>query len=141
MPKKSRPSAPHPQRVYYGAHIPMRVIRRYAQEVAARFRPDKIILFGSRAYGAIHPDSDVDLLVVMAARNEIDQAIRIRLALPAPFPMDLLVRTPEHLQWRVEAGDSFLREVVSRGKVLYGQTDRPMGRQGGSRLPRDATTL
>jgi predicted nucleotidyltransferase len=118
----------------------MRVIRRYARQVAARFRPQQIILFGSYANGTTHQDSDVDLLAVMPARNEIDQAIRIRLALPAPFPMDLLVRTPQDLQWRVEAGDSFLRDIVTCGKVLYGQTDRPMGRKGRSRLPRDAAT-
>jgi predicted nucleotidyltransferase len=43
----------------------MRVIRQYTREVAERFRPDKIILFGSYAYGTPHADSDVDLLVVM----------------------------------------------------------------------------
>src|SRR6266568_2940483 len=107
MSTKRRTVVPHlPQRLYCGADIPMRVIRRYARQVAARFRPQKIILFGSHAYGTPHEDSDVDLLVVMRARNAIDQAVRIRLALPAPFPMDLLVRTPQDLQWRVRAGDS-----------------------------------
>lgn len=97
----------------------MLVIRRYARRVARRFRPEKIILFGSYAYGTPHADSDVDLLVVMRAANEIDQSIRIRWALPAPFPMDLLVRTPKNLQWRLEEEDWFLREVISEGNVLY----------------------
>src|SRR5438094_2695324 len=107
-----RPSASQapPGRWYRGADIPMRVIRRYARQVAEHFQPDKIILFGSYAYGTPHADSDVDILVVMPARNELDQAFKIRLALPAPFPMDLLVRTPKNLQWRLEEGDWFLRE-------------------------------
>src|SRR5437867_7071122 len=89
-----------PQRWYRGADIPMRVIRRFARQVAERFQPEKIILFGSYAYGTPHEDSDVDFLVVMAARNEIDQGVKIRRAVPRRFPMDLIVRTPRNLQWR-----------------------------------------
>lgn len=48
----------------------MRVIRRYTRAIAAEFSPDKIILFGSYAYGTPHEDSDVDILVVMPARNQ-----------------------------------------------------------------------
>jgi predicted nucleotidyltransferase len=112
----------------------MAVIRRYARQVAKRFDPDKIILFGSYAYGTPHVDSDVDFLVVMAARNEIDMSIQIRWAVQAPFPMDLLVRTPKKLQWRLAEGDWFLREVVSQGKVLYEKDDGRVGAEGGGRL-------
>ncbi|HEY7429062.1 MAG TPA: nucleotidyltransferase domain-containing protein [Gemmataceae bacterium] len=72
-------------RWYRGADVPMRVIRRFAREVAERFRPDKIILFGSYAYGTPHADSDVDILVVMPARNQIDQAVCIDCAIAPPF--------------------------------------------------------
>jgi predicted nucleotidyltransferase len=120
MPKTSLNALAIPPQLWYrGATIPMPVIRRYARQVARLFGPDKIILFGSYAYGEPHADSDVDLLVVMQARNEIDQSIRIRWAVPAPFPMDLLVRTPKNLKWRLEEGDWFLREIVGQGKVLY----------------------
>jgi predicted nucleotidyltransferase len=107
--------------------IPQAAIRRLANEIAERFRPEKIILFGSYAYGRPHPDSDVDLLVVMPAYNEINQAIRIQQAVDTPFPVDLLVRTPERLRRRVEGGDWFLREVVGRGKVLYEQIHPRVG--------------
>jgi predicted nucleotidyltransferase len=113
----------------------MREIRRFARQVAERFHPDKIILFGSYAYGTPHADSDVDILVIMAARNELDQAVRISLAVEAPFPLDIIVRTPRKLAWRLKEGDWFLREVVSQGKVLYATHDRRMGQQGGERLP------
>src|SRR5438874_3283178 len=106
-------SSPPPTRWYRGADVPMRVIRRFARQVAERFEADKIILFGSHAYGTPHPDSDVDILVVMPARNEISQASLIRLAVPRCFPMDLIVRTPENLRRRLEEGDWFLREIVS----------------------------
>jgi len=123
-----------PEVWYRGADIPMRVIRDFARRVAERFQPDKIILFGSYAYGTPHEDSDVDILVIMPARNEIDQSVRIDLACERCFPLDLLVRTPENMSWRLEEGDSFLREIVSRGKVLYEKTDEGVAAKRGKRL-------
>ena len=107
--------------------ITMAAIRRYARQVAERFRPDKIILFGSYAYGTPHEDSDVDLMVVMPTANHASQAIRIRLALPAPFPLDLLVRTPDDLCRGLKEDDWFVREVVEKGKVLYEARNRSTG--------------
>lgn len=108
----------------------MSAIRRFARQIAERFQPDKIILFGSYAYGRPHKHSDVDVLVVMPAWNESSKARRIRNETEHPFPLDLLVRTPENLRWRLEEGDWFLREIVSRGKVLYEKADGRVGRQG-----------
>jgi predicted nucleotidyltransferase len=105
----------------------MRVIRRYARAIAERFRPDKIILFGSFAYGTPHDGSDVDLLVIMQAPHQGARASKIRLALCPPFALDLIVRTPETMKWRLEEGDSFLREIVAKGKVLYEKADGRVG--------------
>jgi uncharacterized protein len=118
---------------YEPPNIPMRAIRRFALQIAERFLPDRIILFGSHAYGCPHPESDVDLLVVMPAANEINQAIRITCAFTAPFPLDLIVRTPKSLQRGLEDENWFLREVVSKGKVLYEKGDSPVGAKSGSR--------
>jgi predicted nucleotidyltransferase len=119
-----------PKRMYWGANIPMREIRRYSRAIVEEFNPDKIILFGSYAYGTPNADSDVDLLVVMPARNQHDQAVRIRWRLAAPFPLDLIIRTPEEMRWRLEEGESFLTTVVSRGKVLYEKDDAGVGEKG-----------
>lgn len=102
--------------------VPMSAIRRYVRRIVDRFHPDKVILFGSYAYGRPTRDSDVDLLVVMPAQNELDQAVRICEALDRDFAMDLLVRTPKRLEQRMRWGDWFLRDVVYRGSVLF---DRP----------------
>ena len=88
-------------------------------ELVERFGPEKIVLFGSHAYGQPNCDSDVDVLVVMPTKNQVEQACRIRLAVEHPFPLDLLVRTPAYLKARVEAGDCFLQEILSEGVVLY----------------------
>ncbi len=122
-----RPNKPEPDKWYRGADIPMRVIRDFARRVAERFQPEKIILFGSYAYGTPHADSDVDILVIMPARNEIDQCVRIDLACESYFPLDIIVRTPKNMAWRLEEGDSFLREIVARAKVLYEKADKGVG--------------
>lgn len=104
----------------------MSAIRRYARQIAARFHPEKIILFGSYAYGTPTPDSDVDLLVVMPTRNQLEQAVRIDEAIEERgFPLDLLVRTPKTLTERLRWGDSFLHEIMTRGKVLYEKAHAP----------------
>ena len=112
----------------------MSAIRKFAREVAEHFHPDKVILFGSHAYGTPHADSDVDILVVMPARNAIDQACRIDRVTDPPFPLDLIVRSPKTMAWRLKEGDWFLREIVAKGKVLYEKADRRVGAKGRSRL-------
>jgi uncharacterized protein len=114
-------------RWYRGRDVPMAVIRRFARDVVERFRPDKIILFGSHAYGKPHADSDVDILVVVPMRNEIDQAVRIDRVTDPMFPLDLIVCSPKNIAWRLKEGDSFLHEVMTRGKVLYEKAHGPMG--------------
>src|ERR1700681_1070114 len=118
-----------PKRYYTGADIPMRVIRRYARAIAEKFQPEKIILFGSYAYGTPHEESDVDLLVIMPARNAIDQAIRIESAFERQFLLDLIVRTPRQMELglRTDDCDWFLREITEKGKVLYEAPHRPVG--------------
>jgi predicted nucleotidyltransferase len=104
---------------YLPPNIPMSAIRGFAGRIAERFDPEKIILFGSFARGTPHSDSDVDLLVVMPASNEINQSIRITLAFDPVFPLDLIVRTPERLRRGLAQGEVFLKEIASRGIVLY----------------------
>lgn len=95
-------------------------IKRLAEQIASEFHPDKIILFGSHAYGRPGPDSDVDLLVIMRFRGRpVRQAITILNKLNVLTPIDLLVRTPEQVQERLALGDQFMREIVERGKVMY----------------------
>lgn len=72
----------------------------------------------------------MDLLIIMPARNQHDQAFKIRWQLPAPFAMDLIVRTPKNLQWRLDEGESFHTEITTRGKVLYEESRPRMGTQG-----------
>lgn len=129
--KRTQTPASPPPKSAPARKITMAAIRRLAAEIAEKFHPEKIILFGSYAYGEPNEDSDVDLLIVMPTRNMISQSARIRLAInQVLFPLDLIVRTPKELKWRIEEGDWFLREIVGKGKVLYEATDQGVGAEG-----------
>src|SRR2546421_6752247 len=114
---------------YPSPHIPLAAIRRFARRIAKRFRPQKIILFGSYAYGTPHAESDVDLLVIMRTRNIIDESIRICLAFERQFSLDLIVRTPHQIALGLKEDDRdwFLYEVMTKGKVLYEAPDGEVG--------------
>ena len=97
-----------------------RTLQALTKDIARKFHPQRIILFGSYAYGQPTRESDVDLLVIMQTTvRPIEQAVAIRQAVNAPFPIDLLVRTPEQIERRLSLGDCFFKEIVSRGRVLY----------------------
>jgi predicted nucleotidyltransferase len=102
-------------------HISMRSIRAVADKIARRFQPEQIVLFGSYAYGTPRPESDVDLLIIMnTPLRSRQQRLEISRALsPRPFPLDIVVRTPEEIKDRLALGDPFVREITTRGKVVY----------------------
>ena len=96
-------------------------LRPAIQKIVTELHPEKIILFGSYAYGTPNSDSDVDLLVIMKTRASLKErswAVS-RLLLPRPFPVDILVKTPKEVEKALEAKDFFLKEILTRGKVLY----------------------
>jgi predicted nucleotidyltransferase len=105
-----------------GSNAPVsETLPKAVRRIARVLRPQKIILFGSYAYGNPDPDSDVDLLVVMktnAPRKERFLAVS-RLLMPRPFAVDIIVKTPQEIRTALKQGDFFIDEIVSQGKVLY----------------------
>lgn len=96
-------------------------IQDLVDDIAQQFRPEKVILFGSHARGDAGPDSDVDLLVVMpheehASRKAAEITWRVH---PRRFALDLIVRSPETLQKRLQMNDWFVRDLMREGRVLY----------------------
>jgi predicted nucleotidyltransferase len=95
-------------------------IRAFVEEVAKQFQPERVILFGSYAYGKPTADSDVDLLVVMPHQGASARlAADIRKHIRAGFPLDLIVRSAEEVDQRIGMGDSFMDEIVNQGMSLY----------------------
>ena len=95
-------------------------IRRVAKLIGENFRPQKVYLFGSYAYGKPTRHSDVDLLVLMNTRlSNVEQAVRIRQLISLPFAADLIVRTPNQISRRLKMGDDFIKDIVTKGLVIY----------------------
>lgn len=106
-------------------------IQRVTQQVIDQFHPQRVILFGSYAYGEPTVDSDVDLLVVMETEEPLlNMAARIAAAVDHPFPLDILVRTPQDLEAAILRHGIFATEIATKGIVLYEAGDPRVDREG-----------
>lgn len=97
-------------------------IKAITQKIIKEYKPEKIILFGSHAWGKPHQWSDVDLFIVKnSKKRRIDRARDVRRMLFGyGFPAtDLLVYTPSEVKKRLAIEDFFIQDIVKKGKVLY----------------------
>ena len=101
--------------------ISKHLISQITRDILKNFNPHKIILFGSCAWGHPSTESDIDLLVIMdLEESPISKEAEISLKTKPPYvPMDILVRTPEQIQQRLEIGDPFIYRIIEEGKILY----------------------
>ncbi len=100
--------------------VGMSSIVELSGEIAREFDPERIILFGSYAYGGPKEYSDVDLLVIMPFEGHaFDKSLEILNSIDPPFSVDLLVREREDTARRYAECDPLIREALDRGKVLY----------------------
>jgi predicted nucleotidyltransferase len=103
-------------------------LEKILNQIIEGFHPEKVILFGSHAYGEPDRDSDVDLMVIMqTGERAMRKAAEISASIDHPFPIDILVRTPEQIRERIELGDGFIQEIITKGVVLYEAPDQRMG--------------
>jgi predicted nucleotidyltransferase len=91
------------------------------ERIARLFKPLRIILFGSWARGQAHPDSDLDLLVVLShIENKRQTTIHIGNALSdLPVSKDIVVTTPEEIAIRGHIVGQVLRQALREGKTIY----------------------
>ena len=98
-------------------------IRKYCEAIAREFHPEKIILFGSYAYGKPNADSDLDLLIIKETSERfIDRWTNIRKIVSDPkrsIPFEPIVLTPREVDERLAMGDQFIEEIMTKGEVLY----------------------
>jgi uncharacterized protein len=100
-------------------------IKKLCEQIAHEFNPEKIILFGSQAYGKPTAESDIDLLVVMPYKGSpFQQAGEILKRLQVWMPVDLIVRSEKDIKQRLKIGDQFMRDILEHGKVMYEASDR-----------------
>ena len=97
------------------------LIRNLVHKIAQHVHPDKVILFGSQAWGGADKGSDVDLLVIMpSVERPAKRSMMIKRALSSvKAPLDILVRTPLEIEERLALKDPFMTRILEQGKVLY----------------------
>lgn len=101
------------------------VIQQLVERIK-QFDPEKIILFGSYAYGNPSDDSDVDLFVVKNVKSEDVRELRLNIRghlrdiiYNQKVPVDLLLDSQEHINERIKLGDSIYEEIMIKGRTLY----------------------
>ncbi|MBI4235534.1 nucleotidyltransferase domain-containing protein [Candidatus Peregrinibacteria bacterium] len=98
----------------------LKKLKLVTQRIVDLYNPEKIILFGSYAWGKPNKHSDVDLFVIKKTKDSYKTARKIDGEIfPRPFPMDIMVYDPKRVGERLELGDFFIRDIITKGKVLY----------------------
>jgi len=122
----------------FSAVVDANQIIAFVDQIAAVFKPRRIVLFGSYACGSPTEDSDVDMLITRRrwSMSPLTAAGKMRVELGVPFSMDLIVRSEANLRRGIAGGDGFLREVLETGITLYAADDARVGGQGRIRLRR-----
>ena len=97
-------------------------LQKITRKIVEKYKPEKIILFGSYAWGKPTEDSDIDLFIVKNSRKrKIDRERELRTVLFGNnFPaMDLLIYTPKEVEKRLFIEDFFVKQILSEGEILY----------------------
>ncbi len=95
-------------------------IQRLCKSIVEKFRPQKVILFGSYAHGSPTYDSDIDLMIVMPySGNELDKMVEVRRVLDSEIPLDVFVKTQEQIDDCIAMEDVFVANIIKNGKVIY----------------------
>ncbi len=104
--------------------IDERLIQQVARKIVEQVRPEKVVLFGSWAWGEPDADSDLDLLIICDSTLRRDKRAReiLRLFSARKFPLDVLVYTPQEVEMCRRMKGSFVRYILDHGKVLYERT-------------------
>ena len=88
--------------------------------IIKKFHPQKIILFGSFAWGKPNKDSDVDLMIIKnSKKNSFLRQLSVRRIIKGAIPVDILVYTPAEIKNRLNLGDFFIRDIIEKGKLIY----------------------
>lgn len=100
-------------------------VEKIKQVIVSKYHPKRIVLFGSYAWGKPNKDSDIDLLVVKEAtqprplREQAIYKILTRYFSDRELPVDVIVHTTRETEEKLAMGDPFVKEILTKGKILY----------------------
>jgi predicted nucleotidyltransferase len=99
------------------------ILSEIIEKLRKEYKPIKIILFGSYAYGNPTEDSDIDLLILKnTSRRRVDRFVQVKRIIYNPYrkiPVSPLVYSPKELEERLGIGDDFIKEIIQKGIILY----------------------
>lgn len=99
-------------------------IKKVTETIIKEFNPEKVVLFGSHAWGSPEKNSDIDLFIVKddAKKNTREMAIDLeRILLPRTFPIDVIVYKPAQVEESLKDKNIFITKIITKGKTLYDQ--------------------
>jgi len=97
-------------------------IQNIVKQLVEKYKPQKIILFGSAAWGKFGPSSDLDFLIIKEKTPHlgVDRMREVDRLVETSLPCDFLVAKPSEVETRLKMGDPFLKTIFEKGKILYG---------------------
>lgn len=102
--------------------VDFKTIQEVAGLIAERFKPERVILFGSYARGQAHENSDVDLLVEFPSDQQPQQPgnpVRRAIAERFVLPVDVIIRTTDSVRKFRDDPYSLVYHAIRDGVVLY----------------------
>lgn len=98
----------------------LKKLKVITQRIVAQYDPEKIILFGSYAWGKPNKDSDFDLFIVKKGKgNFLTEQQKVRKIIDGEIAADILIATPSEVKRKLTFGDFFFREIMKNGKSVY----------------------
>ncbi|OEU58432.1 MAG: hypothetical protein BA871_05310 [Desulfuromonadales bacterium C00003096] len=100
-----------------------RILSEVVEKLKSEYKPLRIILFGSYAFGNPTEDSDIDLLILKNTnKRRVDRFVQVKKIIYNPnykIPISPLVYSPKELEERLRIDDDFIKEIIQKGTILY----------------------
>ncbi len=96
-------------------------IQKLAEKIAKKYKPEKIILFGSFAWGKASVDSDIDLFIIKKTdKKKTERKLEVKKIINGSFPVDVLVYTPKEVEHSINKDKNlFIEDILRNGKIIY----------------------
>jgi predicted nucleotidyltransferase len=97
-------------------------IQNIVEQIIHKYKPSKIILFGSAAQGEYDQVNDLDFLIIKkdVPLYGIDRMRELDGIIDRNIAADMLVYRPDEFEERIKLGDPFIKTILREGRVLYG---------------------
>jgi len=97
-----------------------KITKKITDQIVKTYNPEKVILFGSYAYGKPNENSDLDIAIIKnTTKTYHDRLIELRKLVRTTFPIDFFVFTPDEIN-KYKNTNPMVKEILDKGKVIYG---------------------